>query len=168
MGRQDLPARAGAGVLPLCGRGRRPLRRGHPRSQRRPCHRGDLPGAGVRRTAIRLVALAIGLAFQPGAALASPFPHRAFPGANGSIAFASDRAGHLDIWTVNPDGTGLTRLTSNSAADVQPAWSANGMKVAFTSYRPGNGGLYTLHADDTHLTRLTSDGAFDGEPAWSP
>ena len=50
----------------------------------------------------------------------------AFPGANGKIAFASDRTtgtgvnnpeGDFEIFTMNPDGTGLKQLTKNNPAD---------------------------------------------------
>lgn len=41
--------------------------------------------------------------------------HAAFPGLNGKIAFMSDRDGDPEIYTMNPDGTGLTQLTNNTA-----------------------------------------------------
>ena len=46
----------------------------------------------------------------------APRADAAFPGANGKIAFASTRDGHLQIYVMNPDGTGQTRLTNNSAS----------------------------------------------------
>jgi Tol biopolymer transport system component len=46
----------------------------------------------------------------------------AFPGKNGKIAFTSDRAGDYGIYTMNPDGTGVSRLTKNSAFDGAPDW----------------------------------------------
>ena len=33
-------------------------------------------------------------------------------GANGKLAFVADEAGKPQVFTVNPDGTGLTRLTN--------------------------------------------------------
>ena len=41
-----------------------------------------------------------------------------FPGANGKIAFTTDRDGNNEIYVVNSDGTGLARLTNNSASDT--------------------------------------------------
>lgn len=43
---------------------------------------------------------------------------------NGSkIAFDSQSSGNWDLWMMNPDGTGVTKLTTNTAADMLPSWS---------------------------------------------
>ena len=49
------------------------------------------------------------------------------------IAFTTDRDGNFEIYVMNADGTGQTRLTNNAAADDEPAWSPDGSKIAFTS-----------------------------------
>ena len=41
----------------------------------------------------------------------------------GHIAFASTRAGNSEIYVMNANGTGVTRLTNNAAEDAEPAWS---------------------------------------------
>ncbi|MEW6363287.1 MAG: hypothetical protein AB1714_01470 [Acidobacteriota bacterium] len=41
----------------------------------------------------------------------------AFPGTNGLIAFASNRDGNYEIYVMNADGSGVTRLTNISATD---------------------------------------------------
>jgi Tol biopolymer transport system component len=40
-----------------------------------------------------------------------------------TIAFATNRDGHFEIYLMNPDGTNLRRLTSISADDKWPSWS---------------------------------------------
>jgi Tol biopolymer transport system component len=40
-----------------------------------------------------------------------------------------------DIWRVNPDGTGLTRLTTDPARDIYPKWSPDGKRIVFQSDR---------------------------------
>lgn len=55
----------------------------------------------------------------------------AFPGFNGRIAFDSARDRNTGIYTINPDGSGATRLTSSSGNDVDPAFSPDGQKIAF-------------------------------------
>ena len=64
------------------------------------------------------------------------------PGASGSpaagkIAFVSSRDGNPEIYTINTDGTELTRLTNDPAVDEEPAWSPDG-RIAFVSERSGN------------------------------
>src|SRR2546426_537605 len=87
---------------------------------------------------------------------------------NGKIAFVSNRDGNNEIYTMNVDGTGVSRLTVNVASDVSPTWSPDGTKIAFVSNRDGNNEIYTMNADGTGVTRLTTSASDDLSPAWSP
>jgi Tol biopolymer transport system component len=89
-------------------------------------------------------------------------------GLTGRIAFVSDRDGNREIYTMNANGTGVTRLTNNVVNDAQPAWTSDGAKIAFVSDRDGNDEIYAMNADGSDIVRLTNDPAFDGTPAWSP
>lgn len=62
------------------------------------------------------------------------------PGVNGRIAFVSSRDGNSEIYSINPDGTGIRRLTFTSGEDNYPAWSPSGGKIAYLSEIPSNGG----------------------------
>src|SRR3954453_10718062 len=53
----------------------------------------------------------------------------AFPGQNGKIAFVSFRDGNEEIYTMNPDGSGQTRLTNNGSFDESPSFSPDGKKI---------------------------------------
>ena len=87
-----------------------------------------------------------------------------------AIIFHSDRDGDYEIYAMNPDGTGLTQLTTNTGADDRnPAWARSGNKIAFTSDRGGNFDIYTMNADGTGVISLTPGSpARDIEPTWSP
>ena len=41
-------------------------------------------------------------------------------GSNGRIAFASDRDGDFEIYSIEPDGTGLLQLTTNAVGRRRP------------------------------------------------
>ena len=84
------------------------------------------------------------------------------------IAFESDRDGNFEIYTMNVDGTGLTRLTENPARDHLAAWSPDGRKIAFASDRSGGGDIYVMEADGTGVTRLTTSPGIDANAEWSP
>jgi Tol biopolymer transport system component len=84
------------------------------------------------------------------------------------IAFTSDRDGNYEIYVMNADGTGATRLTTNAAMDVGPTWSPDGRKIAFMSDRDGDGEIYVMNADGSSVVQLTTNAASDGSPAWSP
>ena len=66
---------------------------------------------------------------------------------------------------MNANGTGVVRLTTNSASDVEPAWGKNG-KLIFSSQRTGNFELYSMNDDGSSLTRLTNNFASDLSPHW--
>jgi Tol biopolymer transport system component len=96
-----------------------------------------------------------------------PIPAPA-PATNGKLAFGSDRDGNFEIYVMNPDGSGQSRLTSNPARDAEPTWSPNGTKLAFRSDRDGNDEIYVMNADGSAQVNLTNSPGVDGQPAWSP
>ena len=92
------------------------------------------------------------------------------------LAFISDRDGNSEIYVMNADGTGQTRLTDNPLGHGGPVWAPDGTKIAF-SRRECNtsrcvSNILTVDADGTNETQLTSDeldaGAFDAGPDWQP
>jgi len=101
-----------------------------------------------------------------------PTAQAAFPGDNGKIAFTRQQSdGTTDVYVVNPDGTGLTNLTSDYPGydDEQPAISADGSKIAFASDRTDSFEIWVMDADGSHQTQVTDfPTTFDWEPAWSP
>ena len=89
------------------------------------------------------------------------------------IAFFSNRGINthgrdFDIFTMTARGTGVTRLTDNSANETQPAWSPDGSKIVFVRSKERGSDIYVMNADGTNDTRLTNDTGFNTQPAWSP
>ena len=66
-------------------------------------------------------------------AIAPPLAEATFPGANGQIAFQTNRDGNDEIYTMNYDGSDQTNRTNNAAADRSPSWSPDGREIAFDS-----------------------------------
>jgi Tol biopolymer transport system component len=99
----------------------------------------------------------------------------AYPGQNGKIAFSSSRddpdpAGcgfpcNFEIYSMNADGSGVTRLTNDPARDLDPAWSPDGTKIAFTRTVGFAPAIYVMNADGTGIHQVYADGAV---PTWSP
>ena len=88
------------------------------------------------------------------------------------IAFVSDRDGNWEIYLIQPDGSGLQRLTDAPAVDADPAWSPDGLWIAFRSRRDGSSDIFVMGADGSQPRNLVEDAAdsFDDEfgPAWNP
>jgi Tol biopolymer transport system component/polyisoprenoid-binding protein YceI len=82
-----------------------------------------------------------------------------------SIAFTLLRKGatNEDIFSINPDGSGLRRLTSDPAYDYQPRWSPDGKRIAFIRA----GAIWVMDADGRNAKRLTPALRADS-PTWSP
>ena len=84
------------------------------------------------------------------------------------IAFTSMRDGDREIYVMNADGSGQTRLTNNPAEDSQPAWSPDGSKIAFTSYRDGYHEIYVMNTDGSGQVNITNNPQFDNAASWKP
>jgi Tol biopolymer transport system component len=84
------------------------------------------------------------------------------------IAFHSYRDGNWEIYVMNADGTGQTRLTNNPREDTYPNWSPDSTRLIFSSATIGYTDIYMINADGTGLVQLTSHPAPEYDPAWSP
>ena len=132
-------------------------------------------------SALGLMALVGGLLFTASAPAGA-----AYPGDNGRIAFESTRTspgglatGDEDIWSVNPDGSGLMQLTVNAfELDVDPSWSPDGERIAFANCDlpiifldlcTSDYDIWTMAADGSDLEQVTDTSIFnERNPTWSP
>jgi Tol biopolymer transport system component len=89
-------------------------------------------------------------------------------GSNQRILFTSDRDGNPEIYSMNTDGTGVTRLTNDPGADMLGAWSPDGKRIAFTSTRHNPiGEIYLMNADGSGVVRLTNTPGTSQAASWS-
>lgn len=82
----------------------------------------------------------------------------------GSIAFGGVVGQNFDIYSVNQDGSGLERLTTQQGQDNWPTYSPDGTQIAFFSVREGSEGIWIMEEDGSNA-RFVATG---GEPNWSP
>jgi len=78
-----------------------------------------------------------------------------------------------EIWTIHPDGSGLTRLTHNTLEERAPAWSPDGTRITYTC-RQGtvapdvDNEICVMNADGTGQTQLTFNTLNDSTATFSP
>jgi Tol biopolymer transport system component len=95
------------------------------------------------------------------------------PGKNGRIVFAATTGRFTQLFTVEPDGSGLKRITHFDDSDaLNPNWSPDGKRIVFERDFPyGHAGVYTVEtngADVRSLTPSMKKGLYEGAPAYSP
>ena len=83
----------------------------------------------------------------------------------GLITF--DMAG--DIFATNPDGTGLTQLTSGPDPDFLPTYSPDGTLIAYVTALPDlSETVSVMNADGQHRVTLADHMTDVGDISWSP
>jgi TolB protein len=67
-----------------------------------------------------------------------------------------------DIFTADPEGGHLQRLTLTPGYDAEAVYSPQGDKILFTSVRSGDLDLYMMNPDGTGVERFTFEEGYDG------
>jgi Tol biopolymer transport system component len=86
------------------------------------------------------------------------------------IVFDAQVSGtNWDLFSIDPRGHGLRRLTRGPLQETNPAWSPNGSMIAFARQgRNGNWVIQRMKADGSGRTEVTGRDVSSQEPAWSP
>ena len=120
--------------------------------------------------------LIVALTACGGALSADQFPNAA----GGRIAFAVNRDGWNEIWTMRANGKARRRLTrlaprgTDASGNQQPAWAPSGDRIAYIGSAArrreseSDLELYLMRADGSGKRRVTSNQAADLLPSWSP
>jgi TolB protein len=100
-----------------------------------------------------------------------------FKGSNSAPAWSPDgrklavvltKDGGSQLFTVNADGSGVSRLTSSGSIDTEPQYSADGQSIYFTSDRGGSPQIYRVAAAGGAPQRVTFEGTYNVTPRLSP
>jgi TolB protein len=91
------------------------------------------------------------------------------PGANGRIALVRYDQGFQQIFTVQPNGTGLVKLSRKGASDRRPSWSGDGTRIAYESVGKGTQAqIWVMNASGGGKTNASNSPYLDYRPAFSP
>jgi len=84
------------------------------------------------------------------------------------VAFVSLRDGNAEIYVMNADGSGSTRLTNDPLSDGRPSFTPDAQTIVFHSSRTaGKQQIWSVNVDGTGLTQLTRD-SVNAAPTVSP
>ena len=81
--------------------------------------------------------------------------------------FDSGMDGDNEIYSINIDGSGLTKITNNGYDDNCASWNHNGSYIVFQSYRSNNRDIYKIKSDGSSEQRLTTHSDSDYCPDWN-
>ena len=87
------------------------------------------------------------------------------------IVFQMWKRGRFDIYTIEPDGSHLTRLTDDNQQNANPRWSPDGALISYSSLDvSGHYQLYVMNADgsDAHLVFAVPPGQDAYNFCWLP
>ena len=87
---------------------------------------------------------------------------------NGRIVFANSQDGHLEIYTMDPDGSDQRRLTNTSFStqNADPKWSRDGTHIAFVR-NVDSAGVYVMNEDGSDI-RLVIAASNASRPSGPP
>src|SRR5215213_219788 len=105
------------------------------------------------------------------AAVALLVPSMASAATPGKIVFVSNRDGNDEIYVMNADGSGQTRLTTtpNNVADRDPAWSPDGKQIAWVTNRDNPAAdreVWIMNADGSNPHQITTNDRNDFSVDW--
>lgn len=83
--------------------------------------------------------------------------------------YAWDLTPFMNIYEANPDGSGLTPLTTGSAYHAECAYSPSGTRIVYASNEDGSMNIYTMQADGSDVQQVThTHHCYNGGPFFSP
>jgi len=81
------------------------------------------------------------------------------------------RSNLAEVYVINVDGTGLTRLTFNAEEERAPNWSPDGSRIVYMCRIGGGAALFEIcdmKADGSDRRQLTNNTVLDATPSFSP
>ncbi|MCI0546474.1 MAG: Tol-Pal system beta propeller repeat protein TolB [Candidatus Rokubacteria bacterium] len=89
--------------------------------------------------------------------------------ADTKIAYVNGGPGAKEVFLMDYDGVGVSRLTATKSINISPSWSPDTRSVAFTSYMGGYPYLYRLFPFERRPVQLLAGFlGINTSPAWSP
>lgn len=82
-----------------------------------------------------------------------------------SLTYCANRAGAMDVYTINIDGSNEVRLTDSEGLNDGPEYSPDGKYIWFNSMRTGLMQIWKMKADGSEQTQMTFE---EDRNSWFP
>ncbi len=77
------------------------------------------------------------------------------------IAFTANPEGHYNIYTMSPEGTRITQITTGKTDDKDPAWFGDGLHIAYSQWKKRNVNrglkLFKVNIESKNAERVLPD-----------
>ena len=73
---------------------------------------------------------------------------------------------YTELYTMEIDGSGITRLTNNTQWDLYPNWSPDSSEIAFLSWRNSSLDIWRMNADGANQRLIYDSGGHDSDINW--
>ena len=83
------------------------------------------------------------------------------------IAFVMKQGQSSNIYTINFDGSDLTKITNFKSVALSPRWSPDGQAIVFTAYKDGNPDLYFRRLKDYGTRKISNFRGLNLAGGWS-
>ena len=83
------------------------------------------------------------------------------------VAFVLKKGKTSSIYTINFDGTDLSRVTNHPSLTLSPRWSPDGKNISFTSYKDGNPDLYIKAMNGAKVEKIAGFEGINLSGSWS-
>ena len=84
------------------------------------------------------------------------------------VGFPDPQDPTFDLYTSDPDGSNLARLTHDASIERSPSWSPDGRQLVYSTETETDPGVFVMAADGSGVRRLTDRRGWDLQPVWSP
>ncbi|MCB1181905.1 PD40 domain-containing protein [bacterium] len=84
------------------------------------------------------------------------------------VLFSSNRAGNIDLWTVDLATREVRQVTDDPAHDWDPAYTPDGRHLLWSSDRGGHMEVWMANADAGNARQVTNDGEDAENPTMTP
>src|SRR5262249_32728784 len=83
--------------------------------------------------------------------------------------FVSDRTGHTELWSMDPDGSNQKQITRYNSTTITPGISPDGTKLAFTTYAKGNPDIVVFSLETgRQLPFYSPKASLNATPSFTP